>query len=94
MISYKDRRNKHMKTLDEYLWALKKKNRHFKDKDFADKIGISPGYLSFLKIGIRIPSLKLALKIEKASNGELSAVELIKKALKEKEKKDNGKDRS
>ena len=33
--------------------------------EFAEKLGLSPGYIGHLETGVRRPSIKLAVKIEK-----------------------------
>jgi transcriptional regulator with XRE-family HTH domain len=57
-------------SLREYL---KGKDR----KQFASELGMSPGYLAQLAARIRLPSGKLALKIAKATNYQVSVEDLI-----------------
>lgn len=52
---------------------LQKKNR----AEFAEKIGTTKGYLDLICSGARRPSPDLALKIEKASNGQVNRIELL-----------------
>jgi DNA-binding transcriptional regulator YdaS (Cro superfamily) len=47
-----------------------------KHVNFANKLGISRAVLSNIITGTTIPSLKLALEIEEATNGEVSCEEL------------------
>lgn len=43
-----------------------------KDKDLADMIGCSRGYITMLRLGIRKrPSLPVAFKIEKVTGGKV-----------------------
>lgn len=46
-------------------------------KDFAEKVGISRGYLQHLLSGIKSPSVKLAKKIEEATGGKVTKEELL-----------------
>ena len=53
---------------------------YFKNKDretFAQKIGTTKNYLNLLICGSRFPSRKLALKIEKESEGKVTILELL-----------------
>lgn len=58
--------------LDEYLWKNKVRQR-----DFAALIGSTDSMVSWLRSGGRRPSVELAKRIEKATNGEVTAVELL-----------------
>ncbi len=58
--------------LDEYLFRMKTTK-----KDFAEKVGISRGYLQHLLSGIKSPSVKLAKKIEEATGGKVTKEELL-----------------
>lgn len=54
-------------TLGEYMAA-----KGLKDADFAPQIGVSRGYVTQLRLGIRTqPSLKVAQKIAEVSEGEV-----------------------
>lgn len=46
-------------------------------KDFAQKAGISKGYLQHLFSGIKSPSVKLSKKIEEATGGKMTKEELL-----------------
>lgn len=59
-------------TLVEYLLQNK-----IKQKDFVQTIGISESYLSLILNGKRMPSVPVALQIEQAANGEVTAIELL-----------------
>ncbi len=54
-----------MEKLKAYLFSRSK-------KDFADKIGTSPVYLSQLMSGVRKPSFSMARKIDTATDGLVS----------------------
>lgn len=56
--------------LNQYL---KRKNREV----FADLIGTTKNYVNLLACGSRRPSPELALKIEKATKGEVTVLELL-----------------
>lgn len=56
------------------LWLFKEKTTH---TAFAKKIGISRFYLSLIISRRRIPSLRLAKKIESATNGNVKAVDIM-----------------
>ena len=58
--------------LDEYLFRMKTTK-----KDFAEKVGISRGYLQHLLSGIKSPSVKLAKQIEEATGGKVTKEELL-----------------
>ena len=57
-------------TLNKYL---KRKDREF----FAGLIGTTKNYVNLLACGSRRPSPELALKIEKATKGEVTVLELL-----------------
>jgi hypothetical protein len=59
--------------LREYLF----KNR-LKVTDFAKIIGYERGYINKVVNGLMIPGRKLAESIEKATNGEVKAEDLLK----------------
>jgi len=48
-------------------------------RSFSFKLGIHWRHLSHILKGTRHPSVKLAFKIEKLTNGEVSALELLKR---------------
>ena len=52
------------------------KNR-LKQKEFVKSVGISESYLSLLLRGKRTPSVPVALQIERATSGEVTALELL-----------------
>jgi len=55
-------------------------NKYLKRKDretFAELIGTTKNYVNLLACGSRIPSRKLALKIEKATKSEVTVLELL-----------------
>ena len=52
---------------------LKNKNR----KDFAELIGTTKNYLNLLACGQRRPSPELALRIEQATGGAVTRMELL-----------------
>lgn len=58
--------------LNEYLFRTKTTK-----KDFAEKVGISRGYLQHLLSGIKSPSVKLAKQIEEATGGKVTKEELL-----------------
>lgn len=58
--------------LDAYLFRTKTTK-----KDFAEKIGISRGYLQHILSRIKNPSVKLAKKIEEATGGRVSKEEVL-----------------
>ncbi len=52
--------------LDEYLFKTKTTK-----KDFAEKVGISRGYLQHILSGLKNPSVKLAKQIEEVTGGKV-----------------------
>jgi transcriptional regulator with XRE-family HTH domain len=58
--------------LDEYLFKTKTSK-----KDFAEKVGISRGYLQHILSGLKNPSVKLARKIEEMTGGKVSKEEVL-----------------
>lgn len=58
--------------LDEYLFKTKTTKTAF-----AEKIGISRGYLQHILSGIKNPSVKLAKKIENITGGKVSKEEVL-----------------
>jgi len=52
---------------------LKSKNRD----EFAKLVGTTKNYINLLTCGSRRPSPKLALKIEQATNSEVTRMELL-----------------
>jgi transcriptional regulator with XRE-family HTH domain len=58
--------------LDEYLFKTKTTKT-----DFAEKVGISRGYLQHILSGLKNPSVKLAKQIEEATGGKVSKEELL-----------------
>jgi len=65
--------------LYDYFLLRRKKDHSFREVQFARQIKISRNYLSLIKNGLLVPSIKLAKKIEEASFGEVNAFELIEK---------------
>ena len=65
--------------LHQYLCDQKKANNSFREVQFAKSIGITKTYLWQVKTGYRTPSIKLAKKIENATNGKVNALKLIEK---------------
>jgi DNA-binding transcriptional regulator YdaS (Cro superfamily) len=60
--------------LREYLW----KNRwRFNRKEFAERVGVIPTYLSSVAHGSTRPSISLAKRIEEATQGEVVWHELM-----------------
>ena len=59
-----------MRTLSEYL-ADKRKG------DFAKSVKISAQYLSQILSGDRVPSLTVAARIERATNGQVLATSFV-----------------
>lgn len=80
-------------TLTEYLRERKLNDYSFRDSQFAEEIGTDKYYLSQLKTGIRIPSIKLAKKIEKATDGKVNALKMINYNYKLKQERDKEKDK-
>ena len=58
--------------LEEYL-----RFNNIKQHIFAKSIGVSQGHINSMIKGRRKPSVALAKKIEKATSGEISVVELL-----------------
>lgn len=80
--------------LDEYLFYQQRKNPHFTHRQFAKMLGIDHTTFSRILKGQPM-SLKLAYKIEIATEGKISAWELLKKSHKlEKIDKEHLKDES
>jgi predicted transcriptional regulator len=61
-----------MKNLKKYI-----SERNISPRDFASEVDISISYLYHIINGVRRPSPETALKIEKATGGEVKAVDLI-----------------
>jgi len=57
-------------------WLL---NNRIYQREFAYSLGIHWQHLNGVVNGSRHPSVKLAFKIEKLTNGEVSALELLKR---------------
>lgn len=57
-----------MSTLDSYL-----RGRGIKGREFAARIGVSEPHLSRLRRGGSAPSLEIAFKIERETDGEVPA---------------------
>lgn len=57
-----------MTLLDHHL-----RERKISGASFARMLGVSEAYLSQLRRGRRLPSLSLAMKIERATEGEVRA---------------------
>lgn len=58
-----------MKQLQDYIVRA-----DLKDGEFALKVGVSRGYITQLRLGLRKqPSLKVALAIERATRGKVPA---------------------
>lgn len=49
------------------------KSREITQKDFAEQIGVTPGYLSALLSGKKTPSLTVAVQIEQVTGGDVPA---------------------
>ena len=58
--------------IDEYL-----KSQSISQDKFARSLGVSPSHISQIRKGTKNPSVKLAKKIEKISNGTVSVIELL-----------------
>jgi transcriptional regulator with XRE-family HTH domain len=58
--------------LDEYLFKTKTTKTAF-----AERLGISRGYLQHILSGIKNPSVKLAKKIEEITGGKVSKEEIL-----------------
>lgn len=58
--------------LHDYLAA-----QQLEQKDFAESIGVSHSYVSFLALGKRKPSVDIAKRIEKATKGKVLAAVLL-----------------
>lgn len=77
--------------MDLPIYNYLRRNRTvFTSKEFAERIGIAPSNFSKVANGHSIPSVSLAKRIEKATNGDLKWHDLIddaEKALELKKKK-------
>jgi len=62
--------------LREYLW-----NHKITIQKFAEKIKYSRHYISLIMRGDKIPSERLAEDIERATNGEVKAEEILRKKV-------------
>lgn len=58
----------HMEKLANYLM-----NVSASQADFAAAVGITRGHMSALLSGVRLPSLDLAVRIERATSGQVPA---------------------
>lgn len=67
-----------MKKLKEYLFYKEKSIT-----DFAKELMISRSYMNKIVLGQKKPSRLLAKEIERATNGEVTAEELLKEEWKE-----------
>ena len=56
------------------------RERRMTQREFAERIGVSRSYLSMLISGSKIPSLKIATKIEKETGGEVTAIAMLDQA--------------
>ena len=56
------------------------RERSMTQREFAERIGVSRSYLSMLISGSKIPSLKIATKIEKETGGEVTAIAMLDQA--------------
>lgn len=56
------------------------RERSMTQREFAERIGVSRSYLSMLISGSKIPSLKIATKIEKETGGEVTATAMLDQA--------------
>lgn len=65
--------------LDDYFLERRKANRKFRESHFAKSLKMDKTYLSHIKIGTRVPSMKLAKRIEEASGGKVNALELVER---------------
>lgn len=61
--------------------------KRIRKKDFAKLLGISETHLVQVSIGNRIPSSKMALRIEELTNGLVNGWELIQSNITEKGRK-------
>lgn len=53
------------------------KDKRIKQKDFAETIGVSEGYLSQMCKGTHSPSLSMAIRIEDATGGAVAVRDLL-----------------
>ena len=67
-----------MSPLEKYLYMRKKKDKTFTEDAFAKDLGISREYLSRIKRQKMQPSFELAVRIEKATAGKITALSLKK----------------
>lgn len=65
--------------LDEYFFYEKRKNDKFTQKQMAEDLKITRHQLSRIMRRHECPSIKVALRIEKYTNGQVSGWEMIKK---------------
>jgi len=63
--------------LSKWIRIQKVEDINFLDKNFATKLNISQPYLCGLKSGRCRPSYELAMKIEKITNGQVTAWEML-----------------
>ena len=56
--------------------AYRKKHK-IKAKDLAEKLDVHPVYLAYIESGARIPSRKLAKRIERVTDGEIGKMQLL-----------------
>lgn len=52
-------------------------SNNIRQKEFASMAGISESYVCLILKGRRLPSVSVALQIEKATNGEVQAIEIL-----------------
>jgi DNA-binding transcriptional regulator YdaS (Cro superfamily) len=53
------------------------KDNRIKQKDFAETIGVSEGYLSQICKGTHSPSLSVAVRVEDATSGAVTVRDLL-----------------
>lgn len=73
--------------LDEFLFYEKKKNPSFTKKEFAKRLGVSAAFLSKIISLQQAPSAKIAYKIQKLTDGQVSGWNLIFNFYEEESKK-------
>ncbi|MCB5412161.1 helix-turn-helix domain-containing protein [Pseudogemmobacter faecipullorum] len=60
----------------EHLATYLNKHR-LAQRSFAERVGCSPSFLSDLLAGRRVPGLSLAVRMERATGGEVKAVHWV-----------------
>ncbi len=64
--------------LEEYLFYKKKNDSKFTEKEFANRIGVSPHQLWNLKKGKSTPSAKVAYLLDFHTEGQVDIMEMIR----------------